>query len=222
MATAHPSVTCPDSVTTPTRATPDETPRDALSWAALTAAIGVTAYSEWQLGVAAGFGPIVAAGIPAALDIYALRAMRAHRDVPAVVGAMIAVNAMSHLVSTGLAPVTVPLVVAVSAIAPLVFWRVHRLARPAATKPATGNPAPDDSADEQGDDTPERPEYDNELDRLIRDLYETLGARPVTAQMTAAMKAAGLGDSGSSARSARSRIETREPHLRDLPSARIA
>ncbi len=41
---------------------------------------------------------------------------------------MIGVNAASHLVTAGLLPVNVPLVVAVSAIAPLVLWRVHRLA----------------------------------------------------------------------------------------------
>lgn len=111
---------------------------DFLSWASLTAAIAVTASTEYQLGVHAGFGTYMAAGIPAALDIYALRAMRAGRDVVAVVAAMIAVNALSHLVSTGLIRVNVPLVVAVSAIAPLVFWRVHLLAHtPAVALPAT-------------------------------------------------------------------------------------
>jgi pyruvate/2-oxoglutarate dehydrogenase complex dihydrolipoamide acyltransferase (E2) component len=130
-------------VKTPT----DPKPRlDVLSWASLLAAIGVTAYSEYQLGVHAGFGSWVAAGIPAALDIYALRAMRAGRDVVAVVTAMITVNALSHLVATGLIHVNVPLVVAVSAIAPLVFWRVHLLAHEPtvalpATKPAAAKPA---------------------------------------------------------------------------------
>ncbi|WP_210587155.1 hypothetical protein [Streptomyces sp. GESEQ-35] len=76
---------------------------------------------------ARGFSPVVAAGVPAALDIYAVRALRVHRDVLAVVLAMIAVNAASHLVTAGLLPVSVPLVVAVSAIAPLVLWRVHAL-----------------------------------------------------------------------------------------------
>lgn len=114
---------------------------DFLSWAALTAAIVVTASSEYQLGIHAGFGPYMAAGIPAALDIYALRAMRARRDVAVVVIAMIAVNALSHLVSTGLLPVNWPLVVAVSAIAPLVFWRVHLLAH--MTQPAVGDAVPE-------------------------------------------------------------------------------
>ena len=101
--------------------------RDPLAWAALAAAIVVTASAEYQLARACGFGVWVAAGVPAALDIYAVRALRARRDVLAVVVAMIAVNAASHLVSAGLVPVNVPLVVAVSGIAPLVMWRVHAL-----------------------------------------------------------------------------------------------
>lgn len=111
--------------------TPARLRLDLLSWAALAAAITVTASGEYQLGLHAGFGPWIAAGIPASLDVYALRAMRARRDVLAVVVAMIAVNAASHLVTAGLLPVNVPFVVAVSAIAPLVFWRVHHLAYPA-------------------------------------------------------------------------------------------
>jgi hypothetical protein len=101
--------------------------RDPLAWAALAAAIVVTASAEYELSRACGFNEVVAGGVPAALDIYAVRALRARRDVLAVVVAMIAVNAASHLVSAGLVPVNVPLVVAVSAIAPLVMWRVHAL-----------------------------------------------------------------------------------------------
>ncbi|MFE6287698.1 hypothetical protein [Streptomyces sp. NPDC057877] len=114
--------------------------RDILAWAALGAALAVTASAEYTLARACGFGPVVAAGVPAALDIYAVRALRVHRDVLAVVVTMIAVNAASHLVTAGLLPVSVPLVVAVSAIAPLVLWRVHAL-RDAAkvTGPAARN-----------------------------------------------------------------------------------
>lgn len=110
--------------------------RDPLMWAALVAALVVTASAEYELARAAGFGTYVAAGVPAALDIYAVRALRARRDVAAVVLAMVAVNAASHLVAAGLLPVSVPLVVAVSAIAPLVLWRVHRLAEYVAQAPA--------------------------------------------------------------------------------------
>ena len=101
--------------------------RDPLLWAALAAVLVVLASAEYRLAVACGFGQYVAAGVPAALDVYALAALRARRDVLAVVVTLIAVNAASHLVEVGLLPVDVPLVVAVSAVAPLVLWRVHRL-----------------------------------------------------------------------------------------------
>ncbi|GAB2328466.1 hypothetical protein [Streptomyces variabilis] len=101
--------------------------RDPLLWAALVAVLVVLASAEYELAVACGFGRYVAAGVPAALDVYAVAALRARRDVLAVVVTLIAVNAASHLVAVGLLPVSVPLVVAVSAVAPLVLWRVHRL-----------------------------------------------------------------------------------------------
>lgn len=101
--------------------------RDPLLWAALAAVLVVLASAEYELAVACGFGQYVAAGVPAALDVYAIAALRARRDVLAVVAALVAVNAASHLVEVGLLPVSVPLVVAVSAVAPLVLWRVHRL-----------------------------------------------------------------------------------------------
>lgn len=114
--------------------------RDPLAWAALAAALAVTASAEYALARACGFGPWVAAGVPAALDIYAVRALRVHRDVLAVVAAMIAVNAASHLVTAQLLPISVPLVVAVSAIAPLVLWRVHALRDARPTAPAQPQP----------------------------------------------------------------------------------
>lgn len=101
--------------------------RDPLLWIATAAVLTVLASAEYELARACGFGTYVAAGVPAALDVYALAALRARRDVLAVVCSLIAVNAASHLVEVGLLPVSVPLVVGVSAIAPLVLWRVHRL-----------------------------------------------------------------------------------------------
>ncbi|WP_432008904.1 DUF2637 domain-containing protein [Streptomyces bacillaris] len=109
--------------------------KDPLVWGALAAVLVVLASAEYDLARACGFGKYVAAGVPAALDIYAVRALRAKRDVLIVVVALVAVNAASHLVSAGLLPVDWPLVVAVSAIAPLVLWRVHRLSEPAAEPP---------------------------------------------------------------------------------------
>lgn len=119
--------------------------RDPLLWAALTAVLVVLASAEYQLAVACGFGQYVAAGVPAALDVYALAALRARRDVLAVVTVLIAVNAASHLVEVGLLPVSVTLVVAVSAVAPLVLWRVHRLSEQQAEpqpEPSTALPEP--------------------------------------------------------------------------------
>lgn len=101
---------------------------DYLKWGALVAALVATASAEYDLARAVGFNQWVAAAVPGALDIYTVRAMRARKDVLAAVTAMIGVNAASHLVTAGLVDVSVPLVVAVSAIAPLVLWRVHRLA----------------------------------------------------------------------------------------------
>lgn len=102
--------------------------RDYLALAALLFALVATASAEYELARAVGFNQWVAAAVPGALDIYTVRAMRARRDVAVVVAAMIAVNALSHLVAAGILTVSWPLVVAVSAIAPLVLWRVHRLA----------------------------------------------------------------------------------------------
>ncbi|MFE2812633.1 hypothetical protein ACFXGG_19630 [Streptomyces nigra] len=101
---------------------------DYLKWGALLFALVATASAEYELARAVGFNQWVAAAVPGALDIYTVRALRAHRDVLAAVAALIAVNAASHLVAVGLLPVDWPLVVAVAAIAPLVLWRVHRLA----------------------------------------------------------------------------------------------
>ncbi|RSN64025.1 hypothetical protein DMH12_04430 [Streptomyces sp. WAC 04229] len=101
---------------------------DTLKWAALIAALVATASAEYDLARAVGFNQWVAAAVPGALDIYTIRALRAHRDVLAAVLALILVNSASHLVTVGLLPVDWPLVVAVAAIAPLVLWRVHRLA----------------------------------------------------------------------------------------------
>ncbi|MGC8919466.1 hypothetical protein AB7952_11325 [Streptomyces sp. PG2] len=101
--------------------------RDVLLWAALAAVLVVLASAEYHLAAAAGFGQYVAAGLPMSLDIYALAALRARRDVFAVVLVLVAVNAASHLVAVGMLPVSVALVVAVSALPPVILWRVHRL-----------------------------------------------------------------------------------------------
>jgi hypothetical protein len=123
--------------------------RDYLKWGALAAALIATASAEYELARSVGFNQWVAAAVPGALDIYTIRALRSHRDVLAAVLALILVNSASHLVTVGLLPVDWPLVVAVAAIAPLVLWRVHRLA---------DAPEETDALDNiQG--TPDAPEY---------------------------------------------------------------
>ncbi|WP_432020958.1 hypothetical protein [Streptomyces sp. 1222.5] len=100
---------------------------DILKWGALAAALIATASAEYELALAVGFNQWVAAAVPGALDLYTVRALRTGKEVLAAVAAMILVNAASHLVTADLVAVSVPLVVAVSAIAPLVLWRVHSL-----------------------------------------------------------------------------------------------
>jgi hypothetical protein len=132
---------------------------DYLKWGALVAALVATASAEYELARAVGFNQWVAAAVPGALDLYTVRALRAGREVLAAVAAMIGVNAASHLVTAGLLPVNVPLVVAVAAIAPLVLWRVHSLG---AGHDETPEP-PAEVTVEHADDTetralPKRPE----------------------------------------------------------------
>jgi hypothetical protein len=121
--------------------------RDYLKAAAMVAALVTMAAAEYQLAAAAGFGRWLAAGLRASLDIYTLRAIRAHREVLASVAVTIVVNAVSHLVAVGLVAVSWPVVVAVSALPVLVLWRVHALPEHAARPPAvtlTAEPVPPD------------------------------------------------------------------------------
>lgn len=129
--------------------------RDPLLWGALAAVLVVLASAEYDLARACGFGKYVAAGVPAALDIYAVKALRSKRDVPLAVLALIAVNAASHLVASGIVPVDWPLIVAVSAIAPLVLWRVHRLSEDPATPAPEPQPEPVHAAPEPAEPAPE-------------------------------------------------------------------
>jgi hypothetical protein len=88
--------------------------------------------------------------------------------VPAVVIALITTNALAHLVASHLVPVSVPLVVAVSAIAPLVLYRVKALSAPLAPqRPAR---APDiEPAPERPSGTPTAPPIVSTPDPLIAD-----------------------------------------------------
>lgn len=100
--------------------------RDHLANAALAMAIIGTASAEYQLAKDVGWGRMAFA-LPGALDIYVIRALRAHRDMLAAILAMFAVNAVSHLITVGKLDASVWVVIGVSGIAPAVLWRVHAL-----------------------------------------------------------------------------------------------
>lgn len=103
---------------------------DWLKWVAAAFALVATASAEYALARAIGMHWLIAAAVPGALDAYVVRALRAHREVLTAVLAMVAVNAASHLVTAGVLVMHWSLITAVSAIAPLVLWRVHALGSP--------------------------------------------------------------------------------------------
>lgn len=121
-----------------------KTDRDVLGWAAMLASIAVTAHGEWSLAVSCGYAASVAIGLPIAIDAYAIRAMRAGREIFPPVLLMVATNAGAHLVHGGMMTVQPWLIVLVSAIAPVVLWRVHALRRYENSVPA---PAPAEYAE---------------------------------------------------------------------------
>lgn len=104
--------------------------RDYLKWVAAGCALVATASAEYEIARAVHMPWFVACAVPGALDAYVLRALRAHREVLTAVLAMVAVNAASHLVTAGVLVVEWGLITAVSAIPPLVLWRVHALSTP--------------------------------------------------------------------------------------------
>ena len=122
--------------------TSTDTPRDWLKHAALGFAVIASTSAEYTLARSCGFG-YVAAAVPGALDTYVIRALRVHRDVAPAVIAMILVNAVSHLVTARLLPVSPGLVVLVASIAPLVLYRVHALRSPATPVEQTPALAPE-------------------------------------------------------------------------------
>lgn len=110
--------------------------RDLLGWAAMLACIAVTAHGEWSLALACGYAPAVAAGLPVAIDAYALRSMQQRREILPPVLLMIATNVAAHLLHGGMLTVTPWLIGAVSAVAPVVLWRVHALRHADQDEPA--------------------------------------------------------------------------------------
>lgn len=104
--------------------------KDPLKWLSVACAIAVTATAEYDLAVAVGMHEAVAVAVPGALDAYVVRALQRNREVLTSVLAMVGVNAASHLQAAGILELDWRLITAVSAIAPLVLWRVHSLTDP--------------------------------------------------------------------------------------------
>jgi len=129
------------------------TRRDWLKWVAASCALVATASAEYSIAVACHFPVWVAWCVPGALDAYVLRALQREREVLTAVLAMVTVNAASHLVTAGMLPVDWRLVTAVSAIAPLVLWRVHALRTPGEARRAVlwGTPVPPVTLEEHAD-----------------------------------------------------------------------
>lgn len=105
-------------------------PADPLKWIAMSAAIAATSTAEYDLARDIGMASVLAASVPVALDAYVVRALVKHREVLTSVLAMVGVNAASHLQARGIIPMGWELITAVSAIPPLVLWRVHALQSP--------------------------------------------------------------------------------------------
>lgn len=98
-----------------------------LLYGAMAAAFVLTASAEYAVAVSMGFGSWVSVAFPVAVDAYVLTALRMRREVGLAVTAMVGVNVLAHLVGAHLVPVNVATVSAVSAVAPLILWRVHKL-----------------------------------------------------------------------------------------------
>lgn len=126
----------------------NKTPADALKWLSVGAALAATATAEYNLAVEIGMNEYVAAAVPLALDAYVLRALQRGKEVFTSVLAMVAVNAASHLEHAGMIPMDWRLTTAVSAIAPLVLWRVHALKTGRARSTTEHERVPDETGDD--------------------------------------------------------------------------
>jgi hypothetical protein len=101
---------------------------------------------------AIGIHPALAWLLPVALAVYAFCAFATHSraDVYAALSLMIVCQALAHLLAIGMLPRHWTLVVAASAVAPLICWRVHHLGQhdtpadaPAESIAAPPQPAPE-------------------------------------------------------------------------------
>ena len=96
---------------------------------ALAFALVATAHAEYTLATATHVHPWVAIAVPGALDLYVIRALARGKDVLLAVLLMVAANVTSHLIAADVLAVDWKVISAVGALAPLLLWRVHALAR---------------------------------------------------------------------------------------------
>ncbi|MER7174211.1 hypothetical protein [Streptomyces mesophilus] len=104
---------------------------------ALAAGVLFTAVAEYHLARSLGADRFVAALLPVAIDVYVIAAVRRGRgrDIAGALTIMGAAQVAAHLLEAGRIGPTVPLIVGVSLLVPLVIWRVHTLQIADATEP---------------------------------------------------------------------------------------
>ncbi|MER5887271.1 hypothetical protein ABT160_25905 [Streptomyces sp. NPDC001941] len=102
-------------------------------WAALCAAVGLTASGEFELARLVGWPNLVAPLLPVTIDVWAVTAFHRGRDVKAALAVMIGTNTVYHLAERGMFGVDGAgrpawwLIILTASIAPIVVWRVHQL-----------------------------------------------------------------------------------------------
>ncbi|MDG4857346.1 hypothetical protein P8605_04105 [Streptomyces sp. T-3] len=111
---------------------------------ALAAGVLFTAVAEYHLAHSLGADRFVAALLPVAIDVYVIAAVRRGRglDIAGALAIMGTAQIAAHLLEAGRIGPTVPLIVGVSLLVPLVIWRVHALQASDATEPVPQPPAP--------------------------------------------------------------------------------
>lgn len=130
-----------------------------LRWVALVAAALLTAYGEFELATLVGYTPWLAWLLPIALDVYAYCAFAIERrtDVLAALALMIFCQALAHLLAIGIIPAHWALVIGVSAVPPVICWRIHNLIGHPAGAPDPREATPNDADVQPADAPAERP-----------------------------------------------------------------